>query len=155
MKKALLIPIVALTIVGGTLIAVMPAQAFARAPQRELLVQKLSERFGLPDTEVEAVMQEVQQAQRQERQQQLEVRLDEAVKKGNLTQEQKSAILAKHQELLATWEAGREQFQNMTPEERQTAREKARTELDAWAAEHGIDLKFFMIMRKGMGKLHR
>lgn len=155
MKQALLIPVVAFMIVGGTLIAVMPARASTTAPQRSVLVQKLSQRFGLQETEVELVMQEVRQEHQQEMQQRLEARLDQAIKNGNLTEVQKQAILAKHQELLAKWEAGREQFQNMTPEERREAREQARVELEAWAQENGIDMKFFMIMHKGMGKLHR
>lgn len=154
MKRAFLIPVVALTIVGGTLIAVMPAQAQTVTPQRTVLIEKLASRFGVKTTEVEAVMEEVHKEHQQERQARLETRLDAAIKNGNLTEEQKVAILNKHTELLATWEAGREQFQTMTPEERKATREKAQAELEAWAKENAIDLKFFMIMRKGMGKIH-
>lgn len=150
MKQALLIPVVALTLVGGTLVAVMPAQAQGLIPSRTVLAGRLAERFGLQSSEVEAVMKEVHQEQQQQRQAKLEERLSQAVKNGNLTENKKSAILAKHQELLATWEAGREQFQQMSPNERKLARDKARQELEGWANDNGIDLKFFMIMGKGM-----
>lgn len=155
MKKAFIIPIVALTIVGGTLIAVMPAQAQTGVPPRTVLIRRLSEKFGVPSTEVEAVMEEARAEHRQERQKELEERLNTAVSNGNLTQQQKAAILAKHQELLATWEAGREQFQAMSPEEKRAAREQARVELEEWAKAQGIDVKFFMVMHKGMGKMHQ
>ncbi len=150
MKKALLVPIVALTLVGSTLIAVMPAQATSDSGNsRTTLMARISQRFGLDQSEVEKVADEVQTERHQQMQQQLEERLNTAVSKGNLTPAQKDAIVKKYAELAAQRDSLQAQFQTLTPPERKAAREKARADLEAWAKENGIDMKFFMVMKHG------
>ena len=105
------------------------------------IVQKLVERFNLNAGEVEEVFDEFRGERHQEMQVRFEERLDEAVNGGDLTEEQKQAMLAKLQEFQQEREANREAFQNMTREERQEASQAKRAELEAWAEENGIEME--------------
>jgi hypothetical protein len=46
-------------------------------------------------------------------------------------------------------EANFEAMKNMTKEERQTAMEAKRTELQTWAESQGIDMKYLMMFGRG------
>jgi len=109
------------------------------------IIQKLVERFNLNPSEVQEVFDQERGERQQERQEEmqtrLEERLNEAVENGDLTEEQKQLILAKHQELEQEREANREASQNMTQERRREAMETKRTELEAWAKENGIEVE--------------
>ncbi len=84
------------------------------------VVQKLIDKFGLKETEVQTVMDEVQTERQAAMQSRFEERLTEAVKAGKLTEAQKTAILAKWKELAAKREAERQELQN-------------------WAKQNGLD----------------
>ncbi len=109
------------------------------------IVQKLVERFNLNAGEVEEVFDEFRGERHQEMQARFENRLNEAVNDGDFTEEQKQAILAKHQELQQERETNREASQNMTREEHQEAMETERAELEAWAEKNGIEVEDFFL----------
>lgn len=121
------------------------------------LVNKLATRFSLKEGDVQAVFDEDRTERRQEMQLRMETvlndRLDAAVSIGKITKEQKSLILAKHEELQKQRETDRESWQSKTPEERRTAMLELRTELEAWAKENNIDAAY--IMGEGRGMMDR
>lgn len=98
------------------------------------IVQKLIERFGLNEDEVSQVIEEEREERRQKGKEMMEQRLDEAVADGQITEEQKQAILEKQEQM--EQEKGQHQ-----------------EEMKQWAEENGIDWPMFGSgMRKGMGR---
>ena len=95
------------------------------------LMDKIIEKFGLNKEEVQTVVNTYRTERQQEMQAKFEANLTTAVKNGELTEAQKQLILTKHAELMKANEAD---FQN---------RQARRTELQTWATQNGIDLKYF------------
>jgi len=116
----------------------------------QTMVQKIAERFGLDENDVEAVFDEMHAEHHAELQMRFEERLDKAVEDGLITEEQKQLILDKHEELQAERQANMESFRNLTPEERQEKMAAQKAELDNWAQENGIDLELLV----GPGMMH-
>ena len=90
------------------------------------IVQKLVERFSLNTEEVQQVFDEVREERQQETQVRFEERLNQAVSEGEITQEQKEAIVAKKDEM----KANRGEFKDLTPKERHENRENHRQEME-------------------------
>jgi hypothetical protein len=116
------------------------------------IITKIAERFSLNQDEVKAVFDEERASHQAEMQQQNEEMLTAAVAAGELTEEQKQAILAKHAEMKTARDAQMESMQSLTQEERQAAmvskrseRETQRAELEAWAEAQGIDMKYSLM----------
>lgn len=103
---------------------------------RNTLIEKLTERFNLNKDDVDVFIKEIRQEHQQQRQQDMEKNLQQAVDDGVITSEQKDAISAKHQEI-----AGQ--------------RQQNREEMDQWFADQGIDhdaiSKYLRPQDKGMG----
>lgn len=89
----------------------------------------LANKLGVDEASVETAMEEIREERKEERQAEFSENLQSLVESGELTQEQKVAIEEKTAELEAE-------------------REKQREELEAWAEENGIDLKY---LRMGKG----
>ncbi len=124
------------------------------SPSRTSLIERLVAKFNLKTSDVESVFAEHREDRQEKKQAQFEARLSEAVTKGTITEEQKSLILAKRKELQEKRDALRDTWKNMTREERHTAMEQHRTELDTWMkANHIPDGIFGLEM--GMGKMGR
>ena len=98
--------------------------------------QRLAERFGLNQDEVTTFMEEMHEERQANRQQAMEDRLNQAVEDGKLTFEQKTELLQKMED----WHANREDFRDLTREERQAQHEAHRAEMQEWAEANGIDL---------------
>jgi hypothetical protein len=111
------------------------------------IVQMLAERFGVEESEVEAVFDEHRTVRMQERQQEMEGRLEDAVNEGLLTSEQKDALLQKMEE----WHSEKPDFGSMTREEHREAMESHRDEMQQWAEDNGIDLSVIHMGRDGFG----
>lgn len=88
------------------------------------LVQRLAERFGLNAAEVEETFNQMREERREGRQLQWEERLDQAVSDGQISQEQKEALLAKKAEMLA---------------KRGEDRETCHQEMTEWLEQNGLD----------------
>lgn len=153
MKKNLFVPIAVATVVGGSLMA-QPTQAFGPWGNSEVhqqLIQRITQRFGLNQTEVEEVFQEFHQEKHQQRQTQFEAKLDSLIEQGKLTQEQKMAILEKHEELQQQMTDNWETFRDLSPEEKREFHEQHRAELEAWAQANNLDTSLFhQVMGRGM-----
>lgn len=99
------------------------ASAHAGNPQQGSLISKIAEKFGLNTDDVQAVFDENKAELEAEHQSQVSEHLQSAVDDGTITTEQKTLIEQKLQEL-------------------KDSREAHRTELQTWADDNGIDLKY-------------
>ena len=120
--KNLLFLAIVLGVIGlGTFLAVKTVKAEDNKNYPPI-VQKLVEKFGLKEDEVTGVFDEVRQEHQQKMQAEMESRLDEAVKDGVITAEQKEALVKKQ----AEWQE----------RQRQMMEEKRK-----WVEESGIDFE--------------
>lgn len=155
MNKKILLTIAAVSIVGAGLLTSTTVFAQNTAEGQNpmtSLATKIADKFGLKKEDVQAVFD----AERQERQKEMETRyedeLSQAVKDGKLTENQKSLIIAKQKELNSNRQTTMENMKNKTGDERKAAMKKERTDLETWAKENGIDIKY---MRGGFGMSHK
>lgn len=118
------------------------------------LVDKLATRFNLNKDEVNQVFEEEQAERQAEMQQTIEERLTQAVAEGKLTEEQKQKVLAKQAELRAEMEKSfREGLEGKTKEERIQLMQQRHEELQKWASDNGIPLRYlsFGVYKMGPG----
>ena len=108
------------------------------------IVDKIAAKFNLSKDEVKKVFEEERAAHQAEHKQQLEEKLNQAVKDGKLTEEQKTKLLAKMEEMV---QARVEQRQ-----ENKEEIDKRRDEFKTWANQNGIDLdEVLPKLQKGKG----
>jgi hypothetical protein len=154
MNKKILIPAITLLVAGGILYTSTQISAHGFGFGNETMIQKLAAAFGKSEDEVKAVLDDVKADHQAEMQSQFENRLDEAVANGDLTEEQKQLILAKHEEIQSEKESWNDK-QNLSKEEWIEIKQNHHSELESWAEENGIDLQYFFGgrgMHKGMHK---
>lgn len=108
------------------------------------LVEKIATKFNLNQDEVQAVFDEAHKERHGEMKAKFEEQLSTYVSEGKITEEQKQLILQKREEMDAEREANKDQFQNLSDDERRSQMEQKRAELKAWADENGIDLQYLM-----------
>jgi len=154
MKSKLILLALTLTLVGLAVFGVSQVQAQSSQGKYPSIVQKLVQRFGLKENDVQAVFDEARQERQSQMQARFEERLNQAVKDGKITESQKQAILAKHKELQEKRLSEKENWQNTTPEQRRQAIQEKKQELESWANQNGIDLKYlfgWFGMKRGHG----
>ena len=102
------------------------------------IIQKMVEKFGLNKDEVSKLVTEDRDARQAERKADFVAKLTEAVTAGKITEAQKTAIIAKHDEL----ETKREALRGQGQENRETMRtqtEALHTEMQDFLKAQGID----------------
>lgn len=118
------------------------------------LVDKIAQKFNLDKNEVQKVFEEEHKERKAEHKAKLEEKLSAAVSEGKLTEDQKSKILAKMQELEQN-RPDKAEMQNKTPEERRTLMEQHHADIEKWAEDNGIPKEYMpfkvMIHRGGPG----
>jgi hypothetical protein len=139
-NKKIILPLIAAAIMTGIVAGTGYVYAEDENPQNTL-VQKIAQRFGLNEAEVEAVFDEDRSERQAEMQARFADRLIQAVSDGEITEAQKQLILDKHEEMQTERETEREQFRNMTAEERRSQMQVHRQELETWAETNGIDME--------------
>ncbi|MCA9364578.1 MAG: hypothetical protein KC736_01665 [Candidatus Moranbacteria bacterium] len=115
------------------------------------IVQRIAEKFGLSEDDVQAVFDEERESHQQEMQQREEERLSNLVSEGKITEEQRQAIFAKKEDMRSQMEANRpnkgsrEEFDSLTEEERHVKMEERKVEMEerqkeieSWLEENGI-----------------
>lgn len=102
------------------------------------IVDKLATKFHLNKADVQAVFDQDKQEHDQVMQQRLEDRLSQAVKDGKITSGQKTEILNKLSEMRSFMESQKDK----TPQERKTAMDQKRTELEQWAKDNNIPQQY-------------
>lgn len=116
------------------------------------LVSAIATKFNLKTSEVQAVFDEQRSTMEAEREQEVKDKVAALVKDGKLTQAQADKINAKRAELKAAREADRDSMQDKTADERKTAMETKKTELDKWLSDNDIDDDYaYLLMGGGRG----
>lgn len=123
-KKSLLAASVITTITAGSLLGVSAVSAQS-ADGQSSLIDKIVAKFNLNRDEVESVFEEQRDEMKAEAATDLSERLQERVDDGDITAEQKTLIEEKAQEI-------------------QAAREAEQDELEQWAEDNGIDMRYIV-----------
>jgi hypothetical protein len=142
LSTKVIVPVVALGIIAvATLSSVTLASAQGLDSERDTLISKIASKFGLNETEVKETFEEFRFEHSEERHQRMEERLEErlnqAVDNGNLTEDQRFAMLEKHEEL----EGKFDDLYDLSPEDMREARADIHEEMEAWAQENDIDME--------------
>lgn len=146
-------PLAAAAVIGATVYGATSVSAASDGTNpQSTLIQRLADKLGVDKAKVQAVFDEEHAARETDRQKSYEDRLTQAVTDGQLTADQKAKVLAKHNELESKMEANRDSFKDKSAAERHTAMETARTEIDQWAKDNGIDAKWLMGGGPGQGR---
>ena len=135
-------------VVAAFALAVMSSgNVFAQTPEvaKSTMVQKLAEKLGIDQSKVQTAFDSIHSERQAEMKKSMETKLTEAVATGKITEVQKQLILKKHAEMEASRVKKNASMQNKTREERKQEMEKRKTELDAFAADNGIDLQYFFM----------
>lgn len=142
--KQLVLPATAAAIVAGAgVIGTRTVMAQGVRDNQLPIIERLAARFGLDQTEVGQVFEEVRTERQAQRQAEIETRLQEAVDNGQITTEQKQLILDKHQEMGQFQRGQQGNWKELSPGERQAQAEQHRAEIETWCQENGIDVELF------------
>lgn len=150
MKKYVLFSAVGILTASAIIASTTAAFAQSSDTQNQTLAQRIAARFKLNENEVQTVIDEEHAARHAKMQELINQRLTQAVADGRLTEEQKQLIIAKQAELQKKMAEKRASLQTLTSEERKSALESARAELEAWAKEHDIDMTYVAGGKRGM-----
>lgn len=117
------------------------------------LIQKIMEKFSLNKDEVTTVMNEYREEHHNQMEARFQERLSSLVADGKLTNEQKTQLEAKHEEM----EANHQELRSITGPEKREAMQAYHEEIQTWAEANGIDFDQIMPMGGGLGKggMHR
>lgn len=150
-NKRIVIPAVALSILlGAGALGIGSLYASEDNPQNSI-IEKIAQKFNLNKDEVQKVFDEEREERVKVMQERFAKILDEAVDKGELTEAQKNLIIAKKAEIKGNIEAKRDENMDLSREEMQTKMKAQKEELEKWASDNGIDMKYLM----GMGGFGR
>lgn len=143
-KKPLLVAGIVGTVGIGTLATGAVANAESGATESggpmSGLVDKLVSTFNLDKDKVQEVFDEQRTEMEQQREQGRAEKLQALVDDGTITSAQKTAIETKIKEMKESREQNKDSFKDMTEEERKSAMDEKRIEMESWAEEQGIDL---------------
>lgn len=149
MNKKTILTAAAVSVLGAgiltasTAFAQTESTATTQDPMNSL-VQKIADKFNLNKTEVQAVFDEVHDERHAAMKADMEEKLSQYVTDGKITEAQKQLILQKHKEMQSERKANKDEFKNLSSDERKTQMDAKRTELETWAKENGIDLQYVM-----------
>jgi hypothetical protein len=137
MSKRVVIPMIAFAALIAISGMVGVSKANNNGDRQGTIIQKITERFNLNQSEVEEFFNQQRDERHQEKQAKAEENLNQAVADGKITEEQKSQILAKQEE----FKNQRESSKDLSNEERKQKMTEHREEMKKWAEENGIDMK--------------
>lgn len=132
----------------GTLGMASAATSSGTDPQSSI-IDKLTSKFNLNKDEVRKVFDENRTAREAEREAEVKTRLDQLVKDGSITQEQKDKLIAKAKELKAAREANREAIKDKTEAERKEAMKTERSSLKQWLSDNGLTEEYGRYLHGG------
>ena len=151
-KKSLMVAGAIATIgAASTAIGVSAATTGSNSSSGDGLVTKIAQKFNLNQDEVQKVFDEDRSTHEAEHKAKQEERLSQAVKDGKLTEDQKTKILAKAEEMKSQMEAHMDEMKDKTPEERKALMEKHRTDIEKWASDNGIPMEYLMFSHSKSG----
>ncbi|MFA5009780.1 MAG: hypothetical protein WC553_00925 [Patescibacteria group bacterium] len=146
MKNKFILPALVVMATGVALLggSFVHAQTTTDSGQHVSIIQRLVEKFGLKEADVQAVFDEDKAARQTEMKAKTEEQLTQLVTDGKITEAQKQLIVAKRAELEASRSTEPVKDSSLTAEQRKTQMEASRTELEAWAKTNGIDVKYVL-----------
>lgn len=138
----MILAIAILTLAGAATIGFRSVYATDSQGKYPSIIQKLVERFGLNETDVQTVFDEVKQEKQSLMQERFEERLNQAVGDGKLTEAQKQLVLDKHQEMVVNRQENKEDWHDMTFEQIRIYKQEYKEDLENWATQNDIDLQY-------------
>jgi len=146
-KKKFVLPAVMVMALGLALMGgvYVNAQSATSDSTHKTIVQRLVERFGLKESDVQSVFDQAQTDRQAEMQAKAEEQLTKLVTDGKITEAQKQLIVAKRAEMKAAQPTRPTQDSTLTPDQRKAEMETNNTELETWAKANGIDVKYLMM----------
>lgn len=141
-KKPLLIAGIATTIAVASVAGASAANNSGNTNPRDNLINKIAKKFNLKPAEVKAVFEQEHSERQAKADQNVETKLTQLVKDGKITEDQKSAILAKRAELKKDMEANRDSMKDKTPAERKALMDQKKADLEAWAKDNNIPTEY-------------
>lgn len=148
LSQKILITAGAVVIAGG---ALMTGSAFAQASNGQTLAQVIADKFHLNVQDVQNVISQFRSTKQQQHEANYKTHLDQLVKNGKITPDQEQLILSKRQELQTQMQQDRQNWKNMTPAQRKSARQSQVQDLKNWAKQNNIPLKYVV---GGFGMWH-
>lgn len=146
MKKSIIVSAAVVTMIGAGFFGVTQANAATTTvPNRETLIQRITDTFHLNKDDVQKVFDQFHTDRVTARVQKYNDRLDQAVKDGKITSAQEQLILDKRKEL----QSKVQDYKNMTKDQRKAAKKQEMQDVKTWAQQNNIDLKYLM---PGFGK---
>jgi Skp family chaperone for outer membrane proteins len=132
-------------------------QIFAQTPTGYTsIAQKIATKFGLKQEDVQAVFDQNKKDHLADMENRYEAKLTQDVTDGKITEQQKQLILTKHQELTSQMKTNIQSLKDKTPAERKAALDKQKTDIETWAKQNNIDVKYlFGGFGMKMGRMHR
>ena len=151
LKRKVFFPVLALAIIGAGLMStnIVSAQTGTGANS---LITAIAQKFNLNENDVKAVFEDQRSKRAANLTQKIEDRVTQAVKDGKITEAQKTAILAKLEEMKNN-HPDPSTFKNLTPDQKKTQMAQKKAEMDAWLNQNGISQQTFrqLIGFRGMG----
>ena len=147
MKRKVFFPILAAAIIGSILASSNMVSAQNTAGSNSL-VAAIATKFNLNQSDVQAVFDEQREKHQAERKAEIETKLTQAVADGKITEAQKQAILARHQEMQSN-RPDKDEMRNMTAEQRNAKMEERRSEMNAWLSTNGLSQDIFRELMGG------
>ncbi len=150
-KRMIFVSALAISIIGAGIYGTRNVFAHDSTVQ-STLVQSIAQKFNLKTEEVQAVFDQEKSKREQEMEAKYQQMLTDAVTNGELTEEKKQLILKKHQEIVTSRESEKATFDSLSEAEKRTAMKTKKTELQTWAKDNEVDLKY---LAGGRGRFGR
>lgn len=159
MKKIMIIPVAAVAIGVALLLGAKTVSAQTGKPDfHQALVQKIAQKFGLNQNDVQQVFDEHHAEMKTQMRTQMDAKVEASLTKdvtdGKITEAQKQIILAKYKELADKKQTEFQNMKGMTPEQRKAAMETEKQELLDWAKQNNLDVNYLMSKVRQVGFHH-
>jgi len=128
--------LVVVVLLGTGCAGMLNADSQEESPYSDIVAQ-FAERFDLDEDEVFDFIEELKDEHAAEMEANFEERLDELVEDGEITDDQKAAILEKKEEM----QQFRQDMEDMTVADAREAVKDIKQEMQDWADENDLDLK--------------
>ncbi len=146
MKKRVIIPTIALIAILGA-VTIGTVTVSAQSPMYGNLITQIAQKFNLKESDVQDVVNQVRATQQTTMKTKWQDRLTQAVTDGKITDVQRQAIIAKHNELQTQFTS----LQGLSVTDRKAKMAQIQSDLKTWATANGLDSKFLGLigMRPG------
>lgn len=133
LNKKIILLIIGIVLVGTIAVGIGTANAGVAAGPLQPIVQKIAQRFGISEQDVQSVFDEAKNERQAQKLARFEKRLTDAVNEGKITEAQKQAILTKNKDLSEN-------------------RQQKRQEFESWLQQNGLeDVDLFGLHMKQFG----